>query len=506
MGWRDAPLVGSGTKPKWQEAPIVEPAAPAKTLASEAVDYTSQGLSGVNEGIANVVGFLPDVANELLVKPTIAGVNAVAGTDFKASDKPFLGTDMVKEWMAPTIAPPSGDPMKQVVRRVAQELPATLLPGAGAIAKSATPLKMLGAEVAAAVGSGTGAAVAEQIAPDNPLAETAAALVGGFSPMVAASMLKRGAAKVAAPTVDELAATKNAAYGQVDQMGVKYTPQSYGGLVSKVEAVAKAKNISPTRHPKASSFIADMKARFANGATLTELDQLRQEVRRDLIRSSDESEQFFGEVILDEIDDYIAKAGTKDIIAGDPVAGNAAILNAREANSRLKKTETVEDAIYRAQLNAASSGSGGNLNNTLRQAFKSILLNPRKRRGFTDEEISVMEQIVSTSKGEDALRLLGKLAPNGNGLSAWLGLLAASQGYGAVPAVGMVAKALADRGTVGKAANLRADIARGGPAALPSFLSPDQGQVAQALLMGQAANQNTMPMTTKQLLVRQGMN
>lgn len=476
------------------------------TLASEAVDYASQGLSGVNEGIANVVGFLPDMANNFLVAPALNGINAVAGTDFKASEKPFLGTEMVKEWMAPTIAPESTDPGKQIVRRIAQELPATLLPGAGAIAKSATPMKMLGAEVAAATGAGVGAATAEQLAPDNPLAQTAAALIGGFSPMVAASLIKRGAAKVAAPSVDALAATKNAAYDKADQLGVKYTPQAYGGLVGQVESAAKAKNISTTRHPKAASFIADMKARFANGASLTEMDQLRQEVRRDLIRSSDESEQFFGEVILDEIDDFIAKAGPNSISAGDPAAGNSAILAARSANTTLRKTETIEDAIYRANLNAASSGSGGNINNTLKQAFKGILLNPSKRRGFTAEEIGVMEEIVKTSKGEDAVRLLGKLAPSGNGLSAWLGILAASQGYGAVPAIGMVAKAIADRGTVGKAAKLRADVARGDQAAMPEFFSPGQSQVAQALLMGQAANQNAMPLTQKQLLVRQAMN
>lgn len=505
MGWQDAPLVQPAGKPKWQDAPQVDPQQGA-TLASEAADYTSQGLSGINEGIANVAGFLPDMANELLVKPSLAGINALAGTDLKASEKPFLGTEMMRDFMAPTIAPESDDPMKQIVRRVAQEIPATLIPGAGAIAKSATPLKLLAGETAAAVGSGAGAATAEQLAPDNPWIEAGASLVGGFTPMAAASMMKRNAAKVAAPTVDALADAKNAAYDTADQLGVKYTPQAYGGLVGQVDAAAAAKNISPTRHPKASSFIADMKARFANGASLTEMDQLRQEVRRDLIRNSDESEQFFGEVILDEIDDFLAKAGPNSVSAGDPAAGNAAILAARKANTTLRKTETVEDAIYRANLNAASSGSGGNVNNTLRQAFKGILLNPKKRRGFTAEEIGVMEKIVETSKGEDAMRLLGKLAPSGNGLSAWLGILAASQGYGAVPAVGMVAKHLADRNTIGKSSKLRADIARGQPASLPDFFSPGQREIAKAMLIGQAANQNEPSLTPKQLLVRQAMN
>lgn len=504
MGWQDAPVVQPAGKSKWQDAPVVEP---GKSLASEAVDYTSQGLSGVNEGLANIVGFLPDVANKLLVKPSLAGINALTGAELEASDKPFLGSEMMKEWMAPTIAPESTDPGKQVVRRIAQEIPATLLPGAGAVAKSATPMKLLAAELAAAGGSGAGAAAAEQLFPGNPWAEAGASLVGGFSPMVMASMLKKQATKTAAPTLDELTASKNAAYDAADQLGVKYTPQAYGGLVGNVDAAAKGKNLSTTRHPKAASFIEDMKTRFANGASLTELDQLRQEVRRDLLRSSDESEQFFGEIIMDEIDDFIAKAGSKDIVAGDAAAGNAAILNAREANTRMRKTETVEDAIYRAQMNAASSGSGGNINNTLKQAFKSILLNPSKRRGFSAEEIGVMEDIVKTNKGEDAMRLLGKLAPSGNGLSAWLGILAASQGYGAVPAVGMVAKALADKATVGKSSQLRADIARGGTAApAPAFVSPDQKAVAQALLMGQAANQNDPPkLSQKQLLIAQAL-
>lgn len=501
MGWQDAPLIEQpSAKPNWQDAAVVEPAAPTNGALGEAADYTGQALSGVNEGIANIFGLPVDAANELLVKPSLAGINALAGTDFKASDKPFMGTAMMREFMAPTIAPESKDPMKQIVRRVAQELPATLIPGAGAIAKSATPLKMLAGETAAAVGSGAGAATAEQLAPDNPWAEAAGSLIGGFSPMVAASAMRRGVAKISAPTVDDLAATKNAAYNTVDQLGVKYTPQAYGGLVSNVETAAKAKNISATRHPKASSFIADMKSRFANGASLTELDQLRQEVRRDLIRSSDASEQFFGDIILDGIDDFIAKAGPGSVSAGDAAAGNKAILAAREANTRLRKTETVEDAIYRAQQNAGAAGSGGNINNTLRQAFKGILLNPAKRRGFNAEEIGVMEEIVRQNKTGEALRLLGKLAPSGNGLSAWMGLLAASQGYGAIPAIGLVAKALSDRGTMGRAAKLRADVAGRNSAPLPDFISPEQRDIAKALLLGQAANQNERQTVSDALL------
>lgn len=142
--------------------------------------YAGQAVSGVNEGIANTLGAPVQLVNDLVVKPVIAGVNTVAGTEFQASDKPFLGQQHMREIMAPTIAAETDDPTKQMVRRVGEEFGAAAVPVAGMASKAARPISMLATEAGLTAGSGAGAAVAEQVAPDNPWAELAGQVVGAL--------------------------------------------------------------------------------------------------------------------------------------------------------------------------------------------------------------------------------------------------------------------------------------------------------------------------------------
>ena len=48
----------------------------------------------------------------------------------------------------------------------------------------------------------------------------------------------------------------------------------------------------------------------------------------------------------------------------------------------LRKAELLNDAV-KSYLITAATGSGGNINNALRQTIKNILTNPNKVRNFT---------------------------------------------------------------------------------------------------------------------------
>lgn len=477
----------------------------AQTKQPFSESYASEALSGVNEGLASAMSVPAMLANSALtVGPTV--VNAVTGTDFKGPNyipDPGATAQSLME-MSGAIKPASEDPGKQVVRRIAKEV------GAAVPFGMTRPI----ATVATALGSGAGAAAAQQIDPDNPWLELAGQFGGGAITGVLGTAAARLAAKTPlpkgkAPTADELQALKSEAYQVADGLGAKYSPKAYDTLVGKTEAAVKAGNISPTRHPKAWSFVEDMRKRasgqYGQGLTLTELDQLRQEVRRDLLQSSDLSERHFGGIIVDEIDDYIAKAGAGDMLSGDGKMASEAITAARELNTRWRKTELIEDALYAADLKTAAAGSGGNINNAIRTAFKSILLSEKKRRAFTAAEISEMERIVKQGKGEDLLRLVGKLSPGGNGLMTALGIggTVLNPVMAIAPAAGMVAKTLADRGTVTKAANLRAKVAQGAaPRNTVVAPVPDMAAPSAAAAMGAAANQNdrtTAPVPPKYL-------
>lgn len=482
---RAASKASGKLKGKVDDLPSRQP--PQKTLLTEAADYTSQAMSGVNEGLAMAAGAPVDLLTAG-VNAGAAGINAVAGTDIKPIQDPVGGSKMFTDLMSPTIGEESAEPGKQVVRRIGQEVGAAALPGAAIAVKAAKPLAVAGNTLKTAIGSGAGAAVAEQIDPTNPWLEIAGQVVGG-----GASSLVRGGKKVPnAPAAEELQQMKRDAYKAVDGLGAAYTPQSYSSMTNAVDAAVKSKNISPTRHPKAFSFVEDMRTRFKNGMTLTELDQLRQEVRRDLMRSPDESERFFGDVIIDEIDDFIAKAGPGQMASGNGADAANAITTARELNTRWRKTEMIEDALYKAEFQTAATGSGGNINNKIKQALTSILTNEKKRRAFSADEIAELEGVIKSGKGEDLLRLVGKLSPSGNGLMAALGIggTVANPLLAAVPVAGMVAKGLADGRTLKKAATLRANIAAGKGNTL-RVPSPDRSAgIAAGALGGAIANDN----------------
>jgi len=95
--------------------------------------------------------------------------------------------------------------------------------------------------------------------------------------------------------------------------------------------------------------------------------------------------------------------------------------------------------------------------------------------GFSKEELASMEKIVTGGDRQNALRLLGKLSPSGNGLMAALGLGAtmANPAAAIVPGVGLAAKTMADRMTKKAVDDLTRQVRTGGKTtALPKLPSP----------------------------------
>lgn len=268
------------------------------------------------------------------------------------------------------------------------------------------------------------------------------------------------------PSVDELAARRTAAYRKADAAGVRYSPQGYDDMVTSVEATLKQARLNPLRHPKAASMLEEMKGLSGSAPTLTEVDQLRQVIRRDVANASDESEAFMGQLIIKQLDDFIAKADGPQVMAGTGAEGAALITGARDANTRYMKTREVTEAVDSADLRASSTYSGGNVDNATRQNIRRVL---EKGNNWTPEEERLLRAVVSGTPTQNALRQVGKLSPQGNGLMA-AGNLASAASFGplgAVPgAAGLVSKFFADRATQQNVAKLLEVIANGGqPAA-----------------------------------------
>jgi hypothetical protein len=100
-----------------------------------------------------------------------------------------------------------------------------------------------------------------------------------------------------------------------------------------------------------------------------------------------------------------AMRGVDDLLSAVPEADVA-----RKTYAAASRAATIDEAMQRAQLNAETSGSGTNLDNTTRQAVKSILTNPKARRGFSEEELAQMAQISRGTFTGNAVRWLGNQA------------------------------------------------------------------------------------------------
>jgi len=292
------------------------------------------------------------------------------------------------------------------------------------------------------------------------------ALAGGAGGMVArgvGSLLERAPGEMPAVTAANIGALKNAAYAKADQLGATYTPEAYGKLIDKVAEDAKAANISPDIHPAATAVISnlqlDAKARAITGEpiTLTQLDQMRQVISRDVTSSSVKGEKALGKRMIGNIDEFVAKSGPEHMAAGSGPEAAAAIQNARDLNTRFEKMQAVEDATAKSERRTGYSGNVEDATRTkLIQAFE-------KRGNWTPEETDAFKQIFEGTAGQKILHTVGRFSPD-SVIPALLEITTAGiagPGALAVPAIGAAAKFASNRMAKGSVKKLASTILAG---------------------------------------------
>lgn len=275
-----------------------------------------------------------------------------------------------------------------------------------------------------------------------------------------------------APAVEALKRTAASLYDRVDKMGVRYQRASVNAWATDLGKRLVDEGIDPDTTPYAFKAFKRIWADTNGDLGFKRLDTLRK-IARAAASSNEGEERRFGAMIIDSIDDFVSKAGPNDIVtgSGDPAQASKLIGKARELWTAVKRSEAVDEKLYGAELQAAGTGSGANIDNATRQKFKQILMNPKARRGFTPEQIAAMERVVKGTAAGNAARLVGKMAPTGvvsGGIVGTAGVALGSAmggpvGAVAVPAalygIGGIAKKVGDR-TTQKAAQYAESLAR----------------------------------------------
>lgn len=483
--WENDPIVeqprpvsaGAGGAAPWESDPAVEQA-PPQPAAQPQTSIAHQAGSGLNEGIANALGLPVDLVTSVLNM----GARAIGAPEIT---NPVGGSESIKAAMGDTLISPA-EPQgaaQRYARRIGQEV------GGAAVAGPALGARTAGAtaiNAASAVGAGIGGQTAREIAPESDLADMAGSLIGGGA-AVAGAYRARG--RPQAPTNADLKATQRDAYSVVEADGTRLSPGETATLKSGISQALTDAKIHPSRHPKASSMADDLMA--MDNPTITELDQWRQVVSRDVAASTDPSERRMGQIIKDQIDGFMDNL-SPGTIAKDTLD---ALHLGRETTQKLKKSEMLDTATTKAQRRAASTGSGGNVINASRQNIRAILDDPRKSRGFSGNEIAAMEGIVRGTKGENALRAVGALAPSKGALGVTSSLIqvagASSTGnmlFIAPGVVGEIAKRMGENLTDKQISKLSALIRNGGEVDAKT-LSQAERSVLETLIALRAAGE-----------------
>jgi hypothetical protein len=293
----------------------------------------------------------------------------------------------------------------------------------------------------------------------------------------------------------QLTTAKDAGYEAVEQAQVRLTQEARDQLVNNIAARVRTDGLNPVRNPKAASMVETITELPAN-PTIAEVETMRQIIGRDVAGAKEPSERSLGVNMKGEVDTFLDNLTTTSVTGAGAEETVAALRSARQLAARIFKVQNLSGdtgAITRAIRRAASTGTGGNEVNALRQNIRVILDSAKKRRGFSAAEISAMEEVVNGTRGSNLMRLISRLSPSSGGLplatTVGAGMVAGSTGNPLLLApavVGQAAQAASERMTRGQVRRLDNLVRRGGPTPVRE-LPADARLALGGLLSAQAA-------------------
>lgn len=271
--------------------------------------------------------------------------------------------------------------------------------------------------------------------------------------------------KVAGKTFDD-------AFDAAEAAGVRLPQAGFTKAADDIAADLVEEGFNPRLHPRIATALDEMGGFVGGTPTLQQAENLRR-VIKNAGSSIDASERRLSNIMVGKLDDFV-----------ENLPGAGQLKEARALWKQLRRGETIDELINRARTRAPNFSVSG-FENALRTEFRQLALNVKKMRGFSKAEQAAIRKVAEGGSVENALRLLGKLAPTGVISTAFSGGMGFALG-GPVGAVALPAAGLASRGAAtaltSRNARLASELARQGGQLQPAALSP----LAQQLIRGGA--------------------
>lgn len=456
----------------------------------------SHAMTGVNNAIASVAGFPVNMAT--------MGINALLPKAWEIQNPPG-GSEMLRGGMraigaTTDIAP--NTPGERIANRIGEELGAYAIPGLGLVGKLEKPGRAGLSMIAQALTGGGAAALTNEALPGNNLADLVASLLGGGAVVGASHAMRPNPNR---PTAEGLGRDVDQAYANVQADTGTINPQSLEEMVGGLRAKAGDMGLHPALTPKADAALGSIEGAYGpqprgsnysrTPPTIADIDKERRLINEGVVMSPDPGEARLGRGMRDELDAYLNGLTPADVTGGNPSMTIAELQRARALAQREFKANDVQKAIDSAELSAATTGTGGNTVNRIRQKVKWIIdpQYPNRAKGYSAEEIAAMRKVAEGGAVDNLLRIIANMSPAKGGLNSVLGMgllsLDATRPLAmAGMATGLAAHGAANAITKNRAMELVDMLRNGGPIA-PKAISETEKRTIAALLAANAGGQ-----------------
>lgn len=207
-------------------------------------------------------------------------------------------------------------------------------------------------------------------------------------------------------TVAKLKETSEKRYGEAEQSGVVFSPQSYDSVVTTIKQRLSDSAYNPRAESPIKNVLAALDEKKGVPLDAKEFDKLRQ-IANDAAASNDKATRRLAKVIIKELDTFVDNATPQDVVSGNINQYQGSIRAARDAYARAMRGEEIEELIRRAKL------AGGTTRDYQRE-FKNFRnsRNFKKRiKSFSPEQIAAIEKTASSGGYIDILDAIGELSP-----------------------------------------------------------------------------------------------
>ena len=254
------------------------------------------------------------------------------------------------------------------------------------------------------------------------------------------------------PTIERLKLSSRAMFKEIEAKGITISPKSFSRLTSKIARYLKSKGVSnPVVTPHSISVLKSLQDKVGSKMSLEDFNALRAEAKIAADNIGGGPDAKYAADIVDDLDNFIGKAGVDDLVSSTgefPQGLSEDFGVARKLWGQAKRSERIAEVVDKATRDTVSYENG------LVKGFRSILNSPKRKRGFSDEQRAVMQEVVNGNKKINLAKALGSLGFNPSNVKAGFGAAAGGYlgvqtmgpfGVVVIPAIGTVSKGLAGR-------------------------------------------------------------